>query len=183
MPAAMPTIMTHAAVGLGLGRLFTARRMPPLFWTLAAVLPVVPDLDVIAFAFGIPYEAAWGHRGLTHSLAFALLLAAPTAALTARRLGVPFADWCGFLFFAVASHGLLDAMTSGGHGVAFFAPFDDTRYFFPWRPILVSPIGASFFSGRGLETLGSELLLVWVPGALLLTAVEVVRSLLRRRHR
>src|SRR6267378_8050335 len=55
------------------------------------------------------------------------------------------ARWCPtpglwrFFFLATASHGLLDAMTNGGLGVAFFAPFCDTRYFLPWQPIVVSP--------------------------------------------
>jgi inner membrane protein len=61
------------------------------------------------------------------------------------------------------SHGLLDAMTDGGLGVAFFAPFHNERFFFPWTPIRVSPIGAGFFSARGLTTLKSELLWVWLP--------------------
>jgi inner membrane protein len=171
----MPTVLTHAVVGLGLGRLFTARPMPRLYWGLAAGLPMVPDLDVLAFRLGIPYEATWGHRGFTHSLLFAFLVALPTAVLTWRRLGVPLADWCGFLFLAVASHGILDAMTDGGLGVAFFWPWDDRRYFLPWRPILVSPIGAGFFSARGLETLESEVYWVWIPLAVVLAAVEVVR--------
>jgi inner membrane protein len=179
----MPTVMTHAAVGLGLARLFTSRRMPWLFWTLAAALPMVPDLDVVAFALGIPYGAPLGHRGLTHSLCFALGVAAPAAALTWRRLGVPFGDWCGFLFVAVASHGLLDAFTNGGLGVAFFAPFGTRRYFFPWRPIEVSPIGVGFLSARGLRVLVSELLLVWLPAAVVVGAVEVVRGLRPRQRR
>jgi len=42
-------------------------------------------------------------------------------------------------------------MTDGGMGVAFFSPFDTTRYFLPWRPILVSPISVMrFLSERGL---------------------------------
>jgi inner membrane protein len=176
----MPTIVTHAAVGLALGRVFTTRPMPLLFWGLAGGLPVVPDLDVLAFRFGIPYGAFWGHRGFTHSLLFALLVAAPAAAWTCRRLRVPFADWCGFLFLAVASHGLLDALTNGGLGVAFFSPFDDRRWFFPWQPVEVSPIGLSFFSARGLETLRSEFLWVWIPAGAVLTAVEVGRRLWRR---
>jgi inner membrane protein len=58
----------------------------------------------------------------------------------------------------IASHGLLDAMTTGGLGVAFFAPFSAERYFFPWRPILVSPIGIErFLSPRGAAVLMSEL--------------------------
>ena len=56
----------------------------------------------------------------------------------------------------MASHGVLDALTDGGSGVAFLAPFDDTRYFFPWRPIRVSPFWGGFFTPRGLETVTSE---------------------------
>jgi inner membrane protein len=160
--------------------MFTARPMPLLFWTMAAGLPMMPDLDVLAFRFGIPYEAFWGHRGFTHSLLFALLVAVPAAVLTYRRLRIPFADWCGFLFLAVASHGLLDALTNGGLGIAFFAPFNDRRFFFPWQPIEVSPIGMSFFSARGWDTLRSELLWVWVPTAAMLALVEVGRRLWRR---
>src|SRR3954467_11384180 len=129
----MPTVMTHEVVGVGLGRVFTGRKMPALFWAVVAVLPTVPDLDVLAFGLGIPYEHVLGHRGLTHALPFALLVSLAVAALTWKRLGVPFLDWLGFLFLVTASHGLLDALTNGGLGVAFFAPFDDRRYFFPWR--------------------------------------------------
>jgi hypothetical protein len=50
----------------------------------------------------------------------------------------------------VASHPLLDILTDGGLGCALFWPFDDTRYFAPWRPIPVAPIGLAFFSPFGL---------------------------------
>jgi len=74
-------------------------------------------------------------------------------------------------FFITASHGLLDALTDGGLGVAFFSPFNTRRYFFPWRPLHVSPIGAvSFFSPRGVRVLQSELVWVWLP-VLVATAV------------
>jgi inner membrane protein len=73
-----------------------------------------------------------------------------------------------FLFLATASHGVLDAMTTGGLGVAFFAPFDAGRYFLPWRPIEVSPLGVGRFLGaRGVRVLASEALWVWLPAALL----------------
>jgi inner membrane protein len=59
-------------------------------------------------------------------------------------------------------------MTNGGLGVAFFAPFDAARYFLPWRPIPVSPISASgFFSERGLAIMRAEVLLIWLPAAIL----------------
>jgi len=80
------------------------------------------------------------------------------------------------LFAATASHGLLDAFTNGGLGVAFFAPFDSARYFFPFRPIAVSPIGiARFFTRRGAEVLLSEIEWVWTLSAVLLVAARVVR--------
>jgi inner membrane protein len=62
-------------------------------------------------------------------------------------------------FVAVGSHGLLDAMTTGGLGAALLWPFTHARYFLPWRPIPVAPIGAGMLSARGLYVVGVELLL------------------------
>jgi inner membrane protein len=174
----MPTAMTHALVGLGLGKCFTGRRMPLLFWGLAAGLAALPDLDVLAFKLGIPYESPFGHRGFTHSLLFAFLLGVPLAFLTYRRLRAPFLDLAGFFFVVIASHGILDAFTNGGEGIAFFWPLDIARYFFPWRPIQVSDIGMSFFSGgRGGLTLWSEFVWVCVPMALVVATVMGWRTL------
>jgi inner membrane protein len=68
-------------------------------------------------------------------------------------------------------------MTDGGLGVAFFAPFNNHRYFLPWRPIHVSPIGAGrFFTHRGVEVLQSELLWIWLPAALLALSGWLMRQ-------
>lgn len=166
----MPTIFTHPAVPLGLSPWF--RRLPRSLIVLAAIASAVPDVDVLSFRFGIPYASPLGHRGLTHSLSFAftlaLLLALPYRARFARAFT--------FLFLAIASHGLLDAMTNGGKGVGFFIPISTKRYFLPWRPIRVSPIGATNFAGHAEAVLLAELLWVWLPFA----AVAVVGYLLRR---
>jgi inner membrane protein len=80
------------------------------------------------------------------------------------------------LFLATASHGVLDAMTNGGLGVAFFSPFDNRRYFLPWRPVRVSPIAVTrFFTPRGLAILQSELLWIWLPAILLASLVWMLR--------
>lgn len=173
----MPTVMTHAVVAAGLGTLFTSRKMPATFWLTTVGLAMVSDLDVWAFHVGIDYEAPLGHRGLTHSLLFALLAGCAAALLTRRRVGGRLLDLCGFYFLVTASHGLLDAFTNGGKGVGFFLPFDDTRYFFPWRPIRVSPIGVYFFSRDGLDTLRSEVLWVWLPAAAVVGPVLLYRRL------
>jgi inner membrane protein len=143
--------------------------MPKRFWIAGALCSVLPDLDVIGFRFGIHYSDFWGHRGFTHSLLFAAILATLIALLAFRKLSpaVPgFWIWT-YLFLATASHGLLDAMTDGGLGVAFFSPFNNSRYFLPWRPILVSPIGVGrFFSERGFAVLQSEFVWIWLPAGL-----------------
>jgi inner membrane protein len=139
---------------------------------------MVPDVDVIGFRFGIQYGDFWGHRGFTHSLAFAALLAFTVTALAFRQ-GFPALSRfsiCSYLFLATASHGILDAMTDGGLGVAFFAPFDNRRFFLPWTPIRVSPIGVGrFFTARGVAVLQSEILWIWLPAALFAVSVWLLR--------
>jgi len=81
-----------------------------------------------------------------------------------------------YFFLAAASHGVLDALTNGGPGIAFFAPFDTDRYFFPWRPIVVSPIGIRpFFSGWGLGVIESEFVWIWLPAAGFVALAALVR--------
>jgi inner membrane protein len=82
--------------------------------------------------------------------------------------GLPRRSLWLYLFLAMASHGLLDALTNGGLGIALFAPFDNSRYFFPVTPIQVSPIGIrSFLRDRGFSVLASEVPWVWLPSLLL----------------
>ena len=171
----MPTVMTHAAVGVALGTLTSFPPRRRLFWIVSAVLPMLPDLDVIGLAFGIRFHSMWGHRGITHSLAAALAIGVVTALLVHRRLGARLAPLALCFVVITASHGLLDAFTNGGPGVAFFAPFDDTRYFFPWRVIPVSPLAANFFSAWGWRVFEAELLLIWLPAAALVAAALIGR--------
>ena len=201
---------------------------------------MLPDVDVIAFSLGIPYDDMIGHRGFTHSFFFAAIAGAvvtwhlrhrptsdshrPTSdsyrpGSDSHRSGSdshqpgsdshrpgsdshrpgsdphrpasdphrptsdshrPASDshWPAlFLWFTAvtASHGLLDALTNGGRGIAFFAPFSDHRYFFPWRPIQVSPIGVGFFSPRGLRVLASEAQWIWLPSAIIAVSARLIR--------
>jgi len=116
-------------------------------------------------------------------MVFAAILATfvAFAGFIPRTLGIGrMALWIYF-FVATASHGFLDAMTNGGLGVAFFSPFDNTRYFLPWRPIVVSPISVTrFFSDRGVAVLHSELLWIWIPAGLLAILMFVLKNVLKR---
>lgn len=165
----MASLFSHAAAAAAIGQAAPGPyRSDWRFWYAAALCSCLPDADVAGFRFGIRYEDVWGHRGMTHSLLFAAVLGTVAAARFRpdwRKDGWKLA---AVLVAITASHGLLDAFTNGGLGVAFFSPFDTTRYFFPWTPIEVSPIGAArFFSRRGLVVIVSELKWVWLPSLLL----------------
>lgn len=175
----MPSIFSHPAVALGLAPIFRRFGVPHTMLWLGAFCTIVPDFDVIGFAFGINYRDVFGHRGFTHSLLFAAILSGIlTQVFLQNREDVSKVASFAWLFLCTASHGMFDALTNGGLGVAFFAPFDDTRYFFPWRPIQVSPIGVGFFSQRGALVLLSELIWMWLPTL----AIGIVSLVIQRRR-
>lgn len=177
----MASAFSHAFAAATFAKIFD-ERPPARLYLLAAFCAVIPDVDVIGFRYGIRYSSVWGHRGFTHSLLFAFLLACLVIIILFRNIsGRRRATLILFFFIATASHGLLDALTDGGLGVAFFAPFSNARYFFPFRPIAVSPISASaFFTSRGIEVLLSEFVWIWIPSLLLLGCAFLYRRWKRK---
>lgn len=168
----MPSAFAHAVSAAALGSWFQIPGNKFKFWFLAVFCSVIPDADVITFSMGIPYDHWLGHRGFFHSITFAVILGLLISRLFYTK--VPFLSRTGITLFCVFtlctfSHGILDMFTSGGKGIALFAPFDNTRYFFSFRPIQVSPIGASkFFSEWGLRVLKSEAIWIGLPSVFLL---------------
>jgi inner membrane protein len=183
----MASAFTHAAAALALGTAFRDPGKPARFWMLGAACAVFPDLDAIGYYLGVPYGSIFGHRGFTHSIVFAALLA--SAALMFAREEQPGERRRSWLFFflATCSHGMLDTITSGGGGVAFFAPFDNQRYRLPWELIEVSPMSIRrFFTERGVRVIRSELAVVWVPAAFFAVFAILfrrARGMLRERPR
>lgn len=175
----MPSVFTHAAVPLMLGAATGTSRVSRHLLAAGALAAMLPDADVLAFALHIPYASDFGHRGATHSLAFAVILAA-LAALWHRQLDSTPVRAALFVGLAALSHPLLDACTNGGLGVALWWPFDDARWFAPFHPIAVSPIGSRFFSVRGWHVLLSELCWVWLPTAALAACIVVWRRTSKR---
>lgn len=173
----MPTIFSHGIAAFALKKWILIDSESTRIMLLGVICSMIPDADTMGFAFGVPYSSLWGHRGFTHSFVFAGMLSLLVVGMFFRKK-TPFKkEWyalLGYFFLATASHPFLDAMTNGGLGVAFFAPFDTTRYFFSWRPIKVSPIGTkAFFSTRGLKVIQSELLWIWLPSFIIIFASEM----------
>jgi inner membrane protein len=176
----MATAFTHAFIALAAGRACYPRQVPGRFWFLAPICSAIPDADVGLHSYGVQYQDLWGHRGMTHSLAFALILSLIVVVWffrdTTPRLSRQWWGLLSFFFVLTASHGFIDAFTDGGLGIAFFAPFSDARYFMPWRPIPVSHFGIqNVFTPYGAHVLVRELILVCLPVAVLAVLVYLVQ--------
>lgn len=180
----MPTIFSHGVAAAALLTAFPQRTVPRGLLTLGIVCAIAPDIDVIAVPLGARSGDLLGHRGFTHSLLFAALLA--SAGLAGAVRAWPWmvhrgAVWF-YLFLATASHGFLDALTDrNGLGIPFFWPFDATRYFFPFTPVAMSPLGTHFFSERGLSVLRNEIWWIWIPSAIFAVVGVALRRLLGGR--
>lgn len=173
----MASIFGHGMVGFTLAKVMDNHHIKWL--VLAAVFStILPDFDVIAFKFGIPYEHPLGHRGFSHSVLFAFIWAFVLMFTIGKKQKLV---WFFVIFLATLSHGILDAMTSGGRGVGFFIPFNDHRYFFPFRDIKVSPLGVQrFFSEWGLKVIFSEFKYIFLP-CFFIFGVRFLVNLIRKR--
>jgi inner membrane protein len=182
----VPSILSHTVVSAAAGLSFAPRKLPKRFWVLSIVCSIVPDADVITFGFGIPYGHFMGHRGFFHSPFFGLLFGLFITVAFFRDTRIFSRRWTFFaiyFFLLTASHGILDAFTNGGLGIALLAPFDNTRYFFPWTPIVVSPIGVQpFFSQWGLAVIKSEILWIWFPALIIVLFTNIIRRLATKRR-
>ena len=177
----MASAFSHAIASIAIGEVSFIKKTDAKFWLLGIFCAVIPDADAIGYFLGVPYGSVWGHRGITHSFFFALVLAFTVMYFFYNKEKIGSKPWLilfAFFFVATASHPLLDAMTNGGKGVAFWAPFYDERYFFTFRPIKVSPIGVTrFFSAYGWEVLKSEFVWIWIPSFIVIGVVEGVKRL------
>ena len=131
----------HLAVGLVSSRYGAvarqrSRRASIGVAALLMALAVAPDLDII----GEVLELA-EHRGASHSLGFAMLVAA-VAFLVARATGRSGRWWAVATAVAVGSHGILD-LFSPGPAVELLWPLTEQRFAAPIRPLPAPPIEIS----------------------------------------
>ena len=153
----------HLAVGLVAARHshtgpVVSRQIRVKHAALLCSLSMLPDADVITFLLGIPYEAPLGHRGAGHSLSAGIAMALVLTPLLNKILCLSFRRTFGLALLCILSHGILDTLTDGGLGIALGWPFSNERFFAPFRPIPVSPIGRAFLSPSGLRVFTTEVL-------------------------
>lgn len=123
------------------------RRLGRVALPVGAAVALIPDLDVFAGWIGGPFVSWQHHRGITHSLLFALVagpllgwavwrlqqgrdggLAAPAARSDLLR------SWIYLAIAALITHPLIDLFTS--YGTQLLAPFSDHRFAVDAMPII-----------------------------------------------
>ncbi|MDF0606531.1 metal-dependent hydrolase [Neisseriaceae bacterium TC5R-5] len=181
----MPTIFSHAVAGSCIAYLALPAKAPPAqrnkaLW-LCALLAMLPDLDLLTLKLGIAYTSPWGHRGFSHSIAFAVAAAAMAALLSRQlwqRLGFSLATAWLLLSLVILSHPLLDMFTDASYGPAWLLPWGKERYLADWRPITGAPLSLHRWLGQqGWRVFTTELLYIWLPCSLLyLTKRQLVRK-------
>ena len=169
----MASVFGHAIVGYTITKAASIKNYKWLL-LLAILSSILPDLDVLTFNFGIPYSHPFGHRGFTHSIVFAIIWAILLMLLFGKQNRVL---WFIVIFFSTVFHGILDAMTTGGKGIGFFIPFNNERFFFPFRPIQVSPLRIEkFFSEWGIQVILSEVKYILIPCIIVLLILKLIKK-------
>ena len=150
--------LTHLAAGAVCGAVYArVTRTEPAHAIVAySLVALAPDLDIVAAQLGAR-ATPLDHRVMTHALPFAVGIGAAIGAVwkdRSRRLLV------GVLTAAaLASHGLLDALTSGSLGPQLLWPFSTAPVGFAWRPIPGAESFQQYFLLSGVPVLRSEALL------------------------
>lgn len=125
--------ITHIALGACLGDAFAGKQLgkKAMFW--GAVAQSVPDIDFIASAWSSTAENLLAHRGFTHSILFAIIMA-PLLAMLAERWHRPhdisLKKWIVFFGVQLFIHLLIDGMNV--YGVGWFEPFSHHRVSYNW---------------------------------------------------
>ncbi|MCB0275510.1 MAG: metal-dependent hydrolase [Calditrichaeota bacterium] len=118
--------VTQIALGAAVGELALGRKIGNRAMVYGAIGGIIPDLDILITPFFSETAALGIHRGYSHSLLFAFVLA-PIAAYLLRKYHpareVRWHQWFNLAFWSVFTHPILDAFTT--YGTQLFLPFSN----------------------------------------------------------
>jgi len=116
--------LSHALLGAAIGQCTLGRRIGNRAVAAGAMIALIPDIDVAIGHWLGDAAALTFHRGLTHSLLFAALLAlalGPSLRRLIRADDIAWWHWSLLSALVLASHLALDAFTS--YGIQLLQPF------------------------------------------------------------
>lgn len=180
------SVLGHVAVGVVAARAVNRSQPEPgaaRLGTMMAgltILALLPDADFLLPAL-VPISPSFDHRGITHSLTFAVLIGLITAwVLLVTQSDRPLA-WGILVAAVVATHGLLDLLGQSQLGVELLWPFSTVRLT-PWQllpdPSLAPPLARNF-----LGPLTAELVLFLPAWLYAFVPRSVLHAAFGRTHR
>ena len=118
--------LTQIVLGASVGEVVLGKKVGNKAILWGAIAGTLPDLDVLLRYFTDEISSTQMHRGFSHSIVFAVLIA-PLLAWIAKKIHfklkeVSFKDWTKLFFWTTVTHPLLDAHTTWG--TQFFWPFN-----------------------------------------------------------
>jgi inner membrane protein len=118
--------LTQIVLGASVGEAVLGKKVGNKAILWGAIAGTLPDLDVLLRYFTDEISSTQMHRGFSHSIVFAVLIA-PLLGWIAKKIHfklkeVSFKDWTKLFFWTTVTHPLLDAHTTWG--TQFFWPFN-----------------------------------------------------------
>jgi inner membrane protein len=118
--------LTQIVLGASVGEVVLGKKVGNKAILWGAIAGTLPDLDVLLRYFTDEISSTQMHRGFSHSIVFAVLIA-PLLGWIAKKIHfklkeVSFKDWTKLFFWTTVTHPLLDAHTTWG--TQFFWPFN-----------------------------------------------------------
>ena len=122
-------LVTQTALGAAVGEVALGRKAGNKAILWGAVGGLIPDLDVLVSPFFSEADGLFVHRGFSHSLIFAFLLAPLLGWLIhqihKKKMNIRRREWTVLIFWAAFTHPVLDYFTTYGTGA--FLPFQNYR--------------------------------------------------------
>jgi inner membrane protein len=123
--------LTHTVLGVCTGQVIAGKKLGKKAMLIGALVNNLPDLDMLANFWHSPAEALLSHRGITHSILFAVLIC-PFLIWFFRKVNpssnLTWKEWFYLIGHGLVLHIVLDACTT--YGTGWFEPFNHYRVSF-----------------------------------------------------
>jgi inner membrane protein len=121
--------LTHIVLGAAVGEAVLGRKVGNKAMLWGAFAASVPDFDVAITSLFNPVDALFVHRGFSHSLVFAIVIAPILGYIISKIHKEPkevgFRQWTFLSLVAILSHSLIDCFNT--YGTELLAPFSNAR--------------------------------------------------------
>ncbi len=122
-------LVTQTVLGAAVGEVVLGKKAGNKAILWGAIGGLIPDLDILTGPFVSDVDGLFIHRGFSHSIVFAFLLAPMLGWLIHRiyrnKLSITKIEWMKLIFWSAFTHPILDYFTTYGTGA--FIPFWDYR--------------------------------------------------------